>query len=1020
MNNFLTFLLVFTSALSCLSQENRSLISIENIPTYGFSDPNPLPAFVYNSKIYPYFKFDGYLFNKKVKQTKVVALENDFIKVEILPEVGGKVWGAIDKSNGNEFIYKNDVLKFRNIAMRGPWTSGGIEFNFGIIGHHPGTATPVDYAIETLDDGTQVCTVGTIDLPSRTQWRVRIELPKNTGAFTTKTTWYNPTAIEKSYYNWMTAAAEAKQDLVFQTPGNSFLEHSGQVQSWPFDRLNRNLSHYDENNFASSKSYHVVGEYNDFFGGYYQNSDVGFGHWSRYDEIPGQKLWIWDLSRFGGIWEDLLTDTDGQYIEYQAGRLFVQYFPGEENPISQANFEPHRTDQWTEVWFPIKNTKGLSEASEWGAMNMDSSDGNLELYINSFIQTEGTIVFSQNDRVESIEQNFSPNQSYAVKFQNINPDAPYTITIKALRLYYQSTPRLIRRPFATPHDLKNLSTTARLFQKGLDAQRFRNFDEAESFFQEVLSNDPAHLEARQKMGELLHQKGQYNDAIKILNEGLSIDTYHPGLNFNIGIHYLALSDFDNALESLGWAAHSLTYRSAAYTHMAQIKLLQNDPDEAAHYAELALDFNSKNVMALVYAYLAQKQLQNKAKAKSLLQTIHKIDPLHHLISFEHFLEGALTKTELLAHHKSEFPYQTFLELALLYHNAGFDSEAIKVLENSPKNVLIQLWHNYLTQNNAVDSILESADVEFIFPFRTESLAMLKWLNTQSNHWKAKYLLGLNFMGTHQMECGRELLNELKQSPNWDLFYWIRGNINAALNPENTFNDFEKAYSLNSENWRIALHYARALNEQQNVKKGLSVLEKAYKKFPENYSIGMEITENLIGQKQFKKAISILETIQVLPYEHATGARETYTKAYLGAALEEIHLQQWKKATQLINTSLEWPERLGVGKPFDPEERIQHFLLAYTVEKQNGDGKEHLKMIADYSKQHLKKGGKNCLLGLYAIQLLEGNEAALNYAKQIEGGEMSESINQTLSYYFSHTINDIKESDLQDIVRFIKG
>ena len=88
--------------------------------------------------------------------------------MEILPELGGKVWGAIDKSNGNEFIYKNDVLKFRDIAMRGPWTSGGIEFNFGIIGHHPSTASKVDFYTETLGDGTQVCVVGTMDLPSRT------------------------------------------------------------------------------------------------------------------------------------------------------------------------------------------------------------------------------------------------------------------------------------------------------------------------------------------------------------------------------------------------------------------------------------------------------------------------------------------------------------------------------------------------------------------------------------------------------------------------------------------------------------------------------------------------------------------------------------------------------------------------------------------------------------------------------------------------------------------------------------
>ena len=167
--------------------------------------------------------------------------------------MGGKIWGAIDKSNGNEFIYKNDVVKYRNIAMRGPWTSGGIEFNFGIIGHHPSTASAVDYRIEELEDGTMICTVGTIDLPSRTHWRVKIILPKNQSAFKTEALWFNPTSTDKAYYNWMTAAAVAKSDLTFYAPGNTYLEHNGNPHPWPYDKLGRNLSNYNENDFGSSK-----------------------------------------------------------------------------------------------------------------------------------------------------------------------------------------------------------------------------------------------------------------------------------------------------------------------------------------------------------------------------------------------------------------------------------------------------------------------------------------------------------------------------------------------------------------------------------------------------------------------------------------------------------------------------------------------------------------------------------------------------------------------------------------------
>src|SRR5674476_473236 len=104
--------------------------SLKVIKTYPFSDPNPLPAMAINnlvSRFYPYFMIDGYSNQGVNKNWKVVTMENDFITVTVLPEVGGKVWGATEKSTGKEFVYQNHVMKFRAIGLRGPWTSGGIE-----------------------------------------------------------------------------------------------------------------------------------------------------------------------------------------------------------------------------------------------------------------------------------------------------------------------------------------------------------------------------------------------------------------------------------------------------------------------------------------------------------------------------------------------------------------------------------------------------------------------------------------------------------------------------------------------------------------------------------------------------------------------------------------------------------------------------------------------------------------------------------------------------------------------------
>ena len=281
-----------------VAQQNPASISESwvDLKTYGFDDPDPSPILMSNPGIYPYHTFDGYSSVGQDSAWKVVKLENQYIEVYVLPQVGGKVWGAIEKSTGEEFIYKNEVMKFRNISMRGPWTSGGIEFNFGIIGHHPSTATPVDYKLHENQDGSVSCTVGNIDLPSRTQWRVEILLAPDKAYFETRVVWYNPTSSTQSYYNWMTGAALASEDLTFYCPGNGYLDHPGGIHSWPINEEGRDISKYANNNFGGSKSYHVVGVHDDFFGGYYSDRDFGFGHWSPYESMPGQKLWLWALA----------------------------------------------------------------------------------------------------------------------------------------------------------------------------------------------------------------------------------------------------------------------------------------------------------------------------------------------------------------------------------------------------------------------------------------------------------------------------------------------------------------------------------------------------------------------------------------------------------------------------------------------------------------------------------------------------------------------------------------------------
>lgn len=340
------------------------------IKTYPFSDPDPSPIMTRSSmggrglRLYPYFFIDKLSYQGSDQAWNVVRMENPYIRVFVLPAEGGKLMGAIEKSTQKAFIYYNHVEKFRHIALRGPWTSGGIELNFGIVGHTPATATPVDYLFRKNADGSVSCFVGAMDLASRTQWRVEFVVPPDKAYFETRALCYNPQPLNQSYYVWMNAANKLSQDLEFIFPGNMYIGHDYAVpeRPWPMTQDGRNLAFYKEHSDADDGSFFIHGAFNDSSGGYWHDSQFGYGHWAFHEDVPGQKFFRWSLARSGAIWENLLTDNDGPYFEPQNGRLLDQ--------TDHEFFAPYSADQWREVWFPYKQIGPMVKATPYGALNV--------------------------------------------------------------------------------------------------------------------------------------------------------------------------------------------------------------------------------------------------------------------------------------------------------------------------------------------------------------------------------------------------------------------------------------------------------------------------------------------------------------------------------------------------------------------------------------------------------------------------------------------------------------------------
>ena len=979
-------LVFFFTSMDVFAQNASVKEAKQTIKTYPYSDPNPIPSLGINSKVgayYPYYIFDGFS-DKGVNQDwKVVTLENDFIEVTVLPGVGGKVMGAIEKSTGKEFIYLNHVLKFRSIGIRGPWTSGGIEHNFGLdLGHAPWTAADVDYVLKENEDGSVSCVVGGLDLASRSQWRVDIRLPKDKAYFETNAMWYNPTPLHDAYLSWEVAAYKGTEDLQFYFPGGYHIGHGGDVSPWFMDKEGRNLSMYRENNFGTSKSYHVAGMFPNWFGGYFHNTKFGSGHWAPYDDAPGKKLWIWSLARDGGIWEDLLTDNDGQYIEAQSGVKFNQASPegGFNTPYNQLFMRPFYTETKSDYWFPVKETGGMVDASQNGTLNLvTSSDGLTVTFCPNIYVKDSLIVKSDGELIMAEFIDLKPMQLYEKTISLSNAEEKIvTVDIGKHLMNYTTdvSVNTIDRPTLTPTN-QDFNSAEHLFRQAEDMNSMRSYAEAMETYMACLEKEPTHSRALAKVAELYYRRAQYEKGLTYAYRALENNTYDPGANFIAGVIHKAQGNQILAKEAFSTAVRSMEFRSASYVQIAGLHLADQNNEQAKVYAQKALDYNRYNITAHEVLITAFRKLNELQGANQSIKTLLEIDPLNHYARFEAYLlsPSAEKLSAFTSAIRNEMPFETYLELALEYANQGLNEEAIQVLEQSPTYPTVNYWLAYLNRNTAPDkstAYLKHAvelSPQLVFPFRLETIPVLQWAQQQNTSWKTNYYLGLIYWKILRSEEAKAEFEKCGENPDFAIFYTSRGIL--SKNGNSVDNDFKKAIELNPEEWRtwyyLSLHYGKikAFDLQVQTSKQM------YAKFPDNPIVGIAHATALLNTNQNYECLKVLEEVNVLPAEFANSGHSIYERANISIALDLIEKKKYKKAIAALDMSKKWPENLGSGQPYEPDNRLQDYMQAYCEAKLRNDkmADSHYQDIIDYSRKHWdsNRNALNTYLSILVMQ-----------------------------------------------------
>ena len=948
---------------NALSQNVQIEEGVTQFRTYPYSNPDPTPS---PGRMYPYFRFDGYTATPELKEWKTVTLENEFIKLLITPEIGGKIWGAVEKSTGKDFIYYNDAVKFRDVAMRGPWTSGGIEFNFGVIGHTPSCSAPVDYYVRKNDDGSVSCFVGTMDLPSRSEWRVEIRLNPNDAAFTTKALWYNPLPIEQSYYQWMNSGIKAAGNLEFYFPGNAHIGHDGDVSSWPVDQKGRKISMYEQNNFGTYKSYHVFGSASDFFGAYWHNDRFGMGHYSPYDDKPGRKVWIWGLAREGMIWEDLLTDTKGQYVELQTGRLFNQAVPGStKTPFKHRSLHPYMSDEWTEHWFPVKDIGGISFASPEGTINMEQKNGNLNIAFCAVKKINRPLcVYYENTLLKSWEMNSNPMDvtTYTVPFTGeVNK-----ISVKlGDELFFAggTSENTISRPTVSPQI--DWNSCYGLYMQGEAWARQREYKLAEEYFRKSIQSDPSFIPALTSLADCCIRKMEYEKALELLRKAVAINTYDPKANFLYGYVNRVLGNEADAVDGYSIASASVEYRAGAYAELANLYLAKANIRKAIHYAELCLQYNANSVPALETLAMAYRRAGLKENAQTTATEILRIDPLNHFARFEQYLSSnnASHLAEFKHLIRNEFPHETYLEIALKYHRTGNADDMLRVLNLSPDHPMIHYWKAYMYhttgQNDRVKNALDKATEAspyLVFPFREESVPVLQWAAEKTNSWKPTYYLALIYWNKNRLQEARELIARCGDAPDYAPFYLAKAAAFKGVDSDVEWNSLIKAESLDGNNWRIGMLMTEYLIGKNENVRALETVKRYLKKDSKNYYLGLLYAEALLLNDKYTDCVAYLKNASILPNEGAIKGRLYWREANIKSAV--FYLQKGKpdKAVEHIEMARQWPENLGIGKPYDTEERLEDLLTVVALQKskKNALAEEYMnRIISPLNQQSIK-------------------------------------------------------------------
>ena len=731
------------------------------LPTYAEGLPNPNPPFdlfSFTRFNYPYTLRDALSDRRAVQEWRALHLENEYLRITVLPDLGGHLYSCFDKVSGRDLFYANPSIKKALIGYRGAWAAFGIEFNFPVS--HWMSMSPVDFATRSNSDGSGSIWIGNVDAVYGSSWRVELRLRPGRAVLEQAVTLHNRADTRHRYYWWTNAAVEVWDDsrLVYPT---AFMATHGftQVQSWPLDEKGRDLS-VIRNQTTGPVSLFTYGTREPFVGVYHPHTSAGTVHIASPAELPTHKVWSWGADADALEWRRALSDNNSAYVELQAG-LF-------RNQETYAFLEPQDTVRFTEYWLPVRDIGGITRATIDGVLNGERVDegSKLSLGLNVTHDLPGAQVrVRQDGRVLfDTRVTLSPRDTWRQRVDGLRGPAPWVFELldASGRLLlghtedrYDVVPRervslgpqpVYRYPLT---DLRQADDIIELgHDQELDGQRLA----ALATYRDGLRRFEDSVEINKAAGRLataLHWSeaapNQQSWPVRWLTRAHARDTTDAETRYYLGLALAAAGQLDQARTHWEAAQRFRETRAGSLLQLARLAAREHDFGSAVAYLESLVRHEPDASLAGATLVTCLRLAGRTSEAQAQLAHWRDADPTSSLSRHQQIRRGGQNVDEGLWQHLAADPNR-ILDLVDQYAALGAWADARDLLERhyppidepmrepgivSPsEHVLLAYYRAFVREQlglAAADDYRRAAALAtaYVFPSRASTYAVLR-------------------------------------------------------------------------------------------------------------------------------------------------------------------------------------------------------------------------------------------------------------------------------------------------------